>query len=157
MQIHNEDKKSLTRSVVKDVSDYESIVATSKRFPFPFKSRAFVSCSMWDGPDPEDGSYFYFYEPCKDSLSEFDTSSSSSFRAENTGFMKMTPLPDPRRCQFTMVQRIDAKGYVPVWAANRKIKDMLSTPGELHRSFERDDEIDKEYLTKIINLIAPLL
>ena len=51
------------------------------------------------------------------------------------------------------MQRIDARGNLPAWVANRKIKDSLSTPSELHEAFARDDEIDFEERSRLTRIM----
>jgi len=120
---------------------------TTKKFPLLFKSRQFIFKAGWYGPDPEDGSYIYFYEPHEGVISETDISydNNSFVRGENTGFMKMTPLPgSTSRCEFKVVQRIDACGYVPMWVGKLKLKHSLSTPNELLKKFNKDEELDSQ-------------
>ena len=64
----------------------------------------------------------------------------------------MTPQ-SVNSCKFTGIARYDAKGYIPVWAINRKIKHSLSTAQELRDSFDRDDQIDNEDRTRLINIM----
>ena len=65
----------------------------------------------------------------------------------------MKPLEVPRCCEWTIVQRIDAGGSLPAWVINRKIRESLSTPSELHLAFHRDEEIDLEGTSRLISIV----
>ena len=106
MQIHREDSRSVSRSVEKEVSNNHLIVSTTKKFPFPFKSREFVISSVWS--KLKDGSFVYCWETI-----DHASSTSNAIRGDSRGFMKMTNLPGNHRCEFTTVQKIDPKGWVP--------------------------------------------
>ena len=73
----------------------------------------------------------------------------SSVRAYAIGLIRMEPLPESSRCEFTIVQKTDLKGYVPTWIGGMKIKHSLSTPSELNTTFDRGEEIDATKLSKL--------
>ena len=139
MRLHREDNRSVSRSMIKeDTSGNEAILETTKRFPFPFRSRQFIAKAVWSGPDSE-GSYLYCWESTSD-----DVTNSSYVKATSIGFIKFKPIPGSLRSQFTMFQKNNVGGNVPVRVGNLTIRHSLITAAELHSTFDRDDEIDAE-------------
>ena len=151
MKIHYEDsRKSVARLVVKEVSRNENIVSTIKRLPFPFSSREFVIYSFWTrNPD---GSLSYYFESLPDNIHVDYGFSNSYVRSYSIGRMTFTNIGD-RQSLFTLVQRTDSRGNIPVWLMNMKIKDSLSTAGELVTTFGRDDEVDMKERDALVDII----
>ena len=114
MAAHREDEKSISRSVVKVISQNEVIVAITKQMPFPFRSRRFILRTIWSGPDPVDGSFLYCWEPFEEIVARVNLNfNRSSVRAKTTGFIKLTPT-GLRSCEYLMIQRLESGGHIPV-------------------------------------------
>ena len=152
IEIHREDPKSDKRYIVKEISGNEAIVSTTKRFPFPFKKRLFNITTVWSGPDA-DGVFLYCWETFEGNLPGVAASNSSSaVKADSRGLVRISPLSNGR-IEFIIVQRINPFGNIPSWVSNMKIRDSLSTPAELHKAFDRDEEVDREALDEVIGLM----
>ncbi|GMI34230.1 hypothetical protein TeGR_g7990 [Tetraparma gracilis] len=75
-------------------------------------------------------------------------------RGKTTGVLRFKPINDDTQCEVTLVQHLDAGGFVPEWVVVASIPRALSGVDSMQELFQRDDAIDgakRSELAAIIN------
>jgi hypothetical protein len=124
--------------------------------PFPLTNREFLMRQLC------------FKEPAGDLVLVFETRPDSTkvdygaklkvVRAKSVGVLRFKPINEDTQCEVTLVQHLDAGGFLPERVAVAKIPQALSGVGEMREIFQRDDAIDdakRNELADIIKCVPP--
>ncbi|GMI29072.1 hypothetical protein TeGR_g11360 [Tetraparma gracilis] len=125
--------------------------ALVKKMPFPLTNREFL------------GRYLSFKEPAGDLVLVSEALPDSTMvdyganlrvvRAKTTGVLRFTPTNDDAQCEVTLVQHLDAGGFLPERVVVGKIPQALGGVGEMRELFQRDDAIDGAKISELAAII----
>ncbi|GMI27225.1 hypothetical protein TeGR_g1033, partial [Tetraparma gracilis] len=108
--------------------------------PFPLTNREFL------------GRYLSFKEPTGDLVLVFEALPDNTkvdyganlkvVRAKSTGVARFKPINDDTQCEVTLVQHVNAGGFVPERVVVAKIPQALRGVADMRVLFQRDEAID---------------
>ena len=133
----------------------EKLVATVKKMPFPLNKRQFVNRSIWRRKSEKTMAIAVVSVDDK-----VDYGGGISYRKLVRGQTKaiftatnVESKGEIPQCKIELLQYLDAGVHLPAQIVNKKIPLTLSVLKEITDSFKRDDDIDRNELTKFIHII----
>jgi hypothetical protein len=125
--------------------------ANIKKMPFPLTNREFLA------------RYLSFKEPTGDLVLVFEAlpditkvdygANLKVVRGKITGVVRFKSINDDTQCEVTLVQHMDAGGFLPERVVVAKIPQALRAVGGMRELFQRDDAIDGAKISKLAAII----
>ncbi|GMI19237.1 hypothetical protein TeGR_g13668, partial [Tetraparma gracilis] len=158
-----------------DVPDsHTTFTVTSAKSPFPGVDNR-VYASKWSWRREENGAFvagftfkgsneclcfedmtgdlIFVFEALPDSTKVDYGANLKVVRAKSTGVLRFKPTNDDAQCEVTLVQHLDAAGFVPKRVVVAMIPQALSGVGEMRELFQRDDNIDGAKRSELAGII----
>ena len=132
----------------------EKIFATVKMLPFPLNKRQFVSRLIWSRKSDKTIAIAVVSVEIK--LTGGGISYRKLVRGQTKAIFTATNAESKGeipQCKIVLLQYLDAGVHLPAQIVNKKIPLSLSVLQEINNSFNRDDDVDRDELTKLANII----
>ncbi|GMH78176.1 hypothetical protein TrLO_g2562 [Triparma laevis f. longispina] len=118
----------------------EMALATVKNMPFPLNNREFVARQFWK---TEEGKVWLAVESIDDEVDYGVKLKMTRGLIRSIWLLEDLPVRGgAKQCKLTLIQQLDAGGFVPAWVVNKKIPEGLNTVQEAIEEFRQDEKID---------------
>ncbi|GMI19234.1 hypothetical protein TeGR_g13668, partial [Tetraparma gracilis] len=139
------------RVIFKEHTKHDIEWALVVKFPFPLTNREFLHrCLCFEDMT---GDLIFVFEALPDSTKVDYGANLKVVRAKSTGVLRFKPTNDDAQCEVTLVQHLDAAGFVPKRVVVAMIPQALSGVGEMRELFQRDDNIDGAKRSELAGII----
>jgi hypothetical protein len=129
------------RFIFKEHTKHDFEWVSVKMMPFPLTNREFLGRYVCFKDEPA-GDLVLVFEALPDSTEVDYGANLKVVRGKSTGVYRFKPINDETQCEVTLVQHVDAGGFVPERVLVAKIPQALSGVAEMRELFQHDDEID---------------
>lgn len=141
MRINTVEGEDLARLELRNrARENEMALATVKNMPFPLNNREFVARQFWK---TEEGKVWLAVESIDDEVDYGVKLKMTRGLIRSIWLLEDLPVRGgAKQCKLTLIQQLDAGGFVPAWVVNKKIPEGLNTVQEAIEEFRQDEKID---------------
>jgi hypothetical protein len=145
------EKGDPARLIVEERTKHDFEWAMIRKMSFPLTNREFL------------GRYLCFQEPSGDLVVVFEALPDSTkvdyganlkvVRGKSTGITRFKSINNGTQCEVTLVNHLDAGGFIPERIAVAKIPLALGSVIKMRGKFQRDDAVDKMGRDELVSVI----